>query len=125
MSAISTAGLTSLILTQIVALHEGSRATARVIEEYQSREIAAVVRRAIRLTTPDDVELVVTAVGGAVANSYRYRAEADRVQIVADLHMGTIQVEATRGAAGRGPDQLIITGRAKKPGQSMGRGLGL
>jgi len=88
-----------------------------------SGEIEAAIRahlKAVRKFGPDTIETSLW--GGFVANSYKYRADSDRVWIkgtkVANLDVQVDRTYAQCRAGGRG-DRLIV--RALRPGQVQGR----
>ncbi len=120
----STAGLTKSIRSALQATRaQHTRSERRTIDPSGAAELASLVRASIRSAQSDDVAAVITVVGGAVPNSYRGTAMADRLEVFVDLEEGTWRVWGERGfarrcAGGTGPWATVYLRRA---GQSRGR----
>lgn len=121
---IDTAALLATLTTGLASLRAASpRATTRTLTAADAATLVESLTEALDLVTPDDVSVTLTAHGGIVPNSYKYRAESDEIRVSIDLATGTVKASVTRGDApkrahGKGDWYYI---RAAKAGQSTGR----
>ncbi len=120
----NTAGLTEAIRTAIAAAHKASpSATVRRLTDGDIPAIRRAVKATIAAATPADETAIITAVGGYVAGSYKYRPFTDRVLVEFDIKTGSITACGVRETASSRPHGIgdTIIGRCRKPGQTQGR----
>lgn len=82
------------LIADLAALRANSRATVRTLDESDVDEVIDALKRA-RRKAPDADGWTVVCYGGVVASSYRYKAEGDRIYVVADSD-GFVSAKASR-----------------------------
>lgn len=110
----------------LAALHANTpRVKTRRLESVSGT--ARAVEKALAATDHNDLQIVITEDGGAVANSYKYRAESDVLQIklIRDVDVWRVNIRADRTWAPKrtGGDNGCRSIRIKRDGQSQGRTL--
>ena len=97
------------------------RRTERVLDRDDAAAAIDALKKARRIA-PDAEAWAVTATGGHVANSYKYRAESDQIRIWVDCE-GNVAASFQRGTAQSRPhgNGSWLISRAIMPGQTQGR----
>lgn len=121
-SPFSTSGLTAKIRRALRALNaDHNPARVRSIDPRNAEYYARLARRVAGAVEDGDIAATLTAFGGIVPNSYRYRAAGDVLLITITADGYTVM--ATRGHAPKRPygRGRRVTGRILKADQTIGR----
>jgi hypothetical protein len=95
----------------------------RAIDADMAPEIAKAVRQALKQTDADDVLVVVHVHGGFVPSSYKWRADADHLEVELHPQTGDVAISAWRGRCAKrrhGVGEQIVS-HIRKADQTQGR----